>query len=94
MYGDLLLDQLGVNFLRPAPVDLELLHMLTTFHWNALGSTLGWWFCHNNTVNCNKKLWVEQVTVPHPPWGRTRGGEGRGGGGGSGSQIARHNIQD
>ena len=45
----LLLDQLGVNFLGPAPLDLELLHMLTTFHWNALGSTLGWWFCHNNT---------------------------------------------
>ena len=42
MYGDLLLDQLGVNFLGPAPLDLELLHMLTTFHWNALGSTLGW----------------------------------------------------
>ena len=55
--------------------------MLTTFHWNALGSTLGWWFCHNNTVSCNEKFWVEQVTVPHPPWGRTRGGEGQGGGG-------------
>ena len=80
MYGDLLLDQLGVNFLGPAPLDLELLHMLTTFHWNALGSTLGWWFCHNNTVSCNEKLWVEQVTVPHPPWGRTRGGERQGGG--------------
>ena len=53
MYGDLLLDQLGVNFLGPAPLDLELLHMLTTFHWNALGSTLGWWFCHNKTVSCN-----------------------------------------
>ena len=80
MYGDLLLDQLGVNFLGPAPLDLELLHMLTTFHWNALGSTLGWWFCHNNTVSCNEKFWVEQVMVPHPPlgkdkgWGRTRGG--------------------
>ena len=85
MYRDLLLDQLGVNFLGPAPLDLELLHMLTTFHWNALGSTLGWWFCHNNTVSCNEKFWVEQVTVPHPPpgegqgvgkdkgWGRTRG---------------------
>ena len=81
MYGDLLLDQLGVNFLGPAPLDLELEHMLTTFHWNALGSTLGWWFCHNNTVSCNDKFWVQQVTVPHPPWGRTRGGEGQGGGG-------------
>ena len=82
MYRDLLLDQLGVNFLGPAPLDLELLHMLTTFHWNALGSTLGWWFWHNNTVSCNEKFWVEQVTVPHPPlgkdkgWGRTRGGGG------------------
>ena len=82
MYGDLLLDQLGVNFLHPAPLHLELLHMLTTFHWNALGSTLGWWFCHNNTVRCNEKFWVEQVTVPQPPlgkdkgWGRTRGGRG------------------
>ena len=88
MYRDLLLDQLGVNFLGPAPLDLELLHMLTPFHWNALGSTLGWWFCHNNTVSCNEKFWVEQVTVPHPPWGRTRGGEGQGlgrdkGGGGT-----------
>ena len=80
MYRDLLLDQLGVNFLDPAPLDLELLHMLTTFHWNALGSTLGWWFCHNNTVSCNEKFWVEQVTVPHPHpreekgWGRQGGG--------------------
>ena len=82
MYRDLLLDQLGVNFLGPAPLDLELVHMLTTFHWNALGSTLGWWFCHNNTVSCNKKIWVEQVTVPPtPPWGMTRGGERQGGGG-------------
>ena len=87
MYGDLLLDQLGVNFLGPAPLDLELLHMLTTFHWNASHSTLGWWFCHNNTMSCNENFWVEQVTVPHPPpplgkdkgWGRTR----RGGGGGT-----------
>ena len=45
MYGDLLLDQLGVKFLGPAPLDLELLHMLTTFHWNALGGTPEWWFC-------------------------------------------------
>ena len=45
MYKDLLLDRLGVKFLGPAPLHLELLHMLTTFHWNALGSTLGWWFC-------------------------------------------------
>ena len=44
MYGDLLLERLGVKFLGPAPLHLELLHMLTTFHWNALGSTLGWWF--------------------------------------------------
>ena len=44
MYGDLLLDRLGVKFLGPAPLDLELLHMLSIFHWNALGSTLGWWF--------------------------------------------------
>ena len=84
MYGDLLLDRLGAKFLGPAPLDLELLHMLTTFHWNALGSTLGWWLCHNNTVSHNGKFWVEQVTVPHPPlgkdkgWGRTRGGEGNG----------------
>ena len=28
MYGDLLLDQISVNFLGPAPLDLELLHML------------------------------------------------------------------
>ena len=76
MYRDLLLDQLSVNFLGPAPLDLELLHMLTTFHWDALGSTLGWWFCHNNTVSCNEKFWVEQVTVAHPPWGRTKGGGG------------------
>ena len=81
MYGDLILDQLGVNLLGPAPLDLELLHMLTTFHWNALGSTLGWWFCHNNTVSCNEKFWVEQVTVPHPPLGKDKGW-GRTGGGG------------
>ena len=80
MYGDLLLDQLGVNFLGPAPLDLELWNMLTTFHWNALSSALGWWFFHSNTVSCNEKFWVEEVTVPHPPlgkdkgWGRTRGG--------------------
>ena len=81
MYRDLLLDHLGVNFLGPAPLDLELLHMLTTFHWNALGSTLGWWFCHNNTVSCNEKFWVEQVTVPHPPPGEGQGvGNDRGGG--------------
>ena len=81
MYGDLLLDQLSVNSLGPAPLDLELLHMLTTFHWNALGSTLGWWFCHNNTVSCNEKFWVEQVTVPHPPLGEGQGvGKDKGGG--------------
>ena len=79
MYRDLLLDQIGVNFLGAAPLDLELLHTFTSFHWNALGSTLGWWFCHNNTVSCNEKFWVEQVTPP-PPGGRTRGGEGQGGG--------------
>ena len=45
MYGDLLLDRLVVKFLGPAPLHLELLRMLTSFHWNALGSTLGWWFC-------------------------------------------------
>ena len=45
MYGDLLLDRLGVKFLGPAPLHLELWHMLSIFHWNALGSTLGWWFC-------------------------------------------------
>ena len=44
MYGDVLLDRLSVKFLGPSPLDLELLHMLTTFHGNALGSTLGWWF--------------------------------------------------
>ena len=79
MYGDLLLDQHGVNFLDPAPLDLELLHMLTTFHWNALGSTLGWWFCHNNTASCNEKFWVEQVTPPPPREGQGGGGA-RGGG--------------
>ena len=83
MYGDLLLDRLGVNFLGPASLDLELLHMLTTFHWNALGSTLGWWCCHNNTVSCNEKFWVEHVTVPHPPpSGEGQGvGKDKGGGG-------------
>ena len=80
MCGDLLLDQLGVIFPGLAPLDHELLHMLTTFHWNALGSTLGWWFCHNNTVSCNEKFWAKQVTPP-PPWGTTRGGEGQRGGG-------------
>ena len=44
MYGDLPFDRLSVKFLGPAPLDLEPLNMLTTFHWNALGSTLGWWF--------------------------------------------------
>ena len=81
MYGELLLDQLGVIIFVPAPLDLELLHMLTTFRWIADGSTLGWWFCHNNTVSCNKKFWVEQVTVPHPPLGKDKGW-GRTGGGG------------
>ena len=78
MYGDLLLDRLGVNFLGPAPLDLELLHMLTTFHWNALGSSLGWWFCHNNTVSRNEKFCVEQVTVPQTPLGKDKGGGGYG----------------
>ena len=45
MYGDLLLDRLGGKLLGPAPLDLELLHTLSTFHWNAEGRTLGWWFC-------------------------------------------------
>ena len=82
MYEDLLLDQLGVNFLGPAPLDLELLRMLTNFHWIALGSTLGWWFCHNNTVSCNENFWVEQVTAPPPPMGKDKGGgEDKGGGG-------------
>ena len=45
MYRDLLLDRLGVKFLGRAPLHLELLHILSTFHWNPLGSTLGWWFC-------------------------------------------------
>ena len=81
MYGDLLLDQLGVNFLGRAPLDLELLHMLATFHWNALGSTLGWWFCHNNTVSCDKIFWIDQVTVPHPLPGEGQGvGKDKGGG--------------
>ena len=31
MYGDLLLDQLGVKFLGPVPLDLELVHLLSTF---------------------------------------------------------------
>ena len=30
MYGDLLLDRLGVKFLGPAPLHLEPFHMLTT----------------------------------------------------------------
>ena len=72
MYGDLLLDKLGVNFFGPAPLDLELLHMLTTFHWNALGRTLGWWLCHNNRVSWNENFWVEQVTVPEPPLGKDK----------------------
>ena len=89
MYGDLLLDRLGVKFLGPAPLHLELLHMLSTFHWNALGSTLGWWFCllcrshsHYNTMSRNENFWVDQVTVHPPPlgndkgWGTTRGGGG------------------
>ena len=70
--GDLLLDSLGVEFLRPAPFDLVFLNMLTAFHRSALDSTLGRWL-----GPCG----VHQVTVPHPPWGRTRGGEGQGGGG-------------
>ena len=45
MYRDLLLDRLGVKLLCPAPLHLELLHMLSTFHWNALGSTLMLRFC-------------------------------------------------
>ena len=28
----------------------------------------------------NEKFWVDQVTVPHPPWGTTKGGERQGGG--------------
>ena len=48
--------------------------MLTTFHRNALDSTLGPWL---------GPFGVHQVTVPQPPWGRTRGGEGQGGGGGT-----------
>ena len=28
----------------PAPFDLELQNMVITFHWNASGSTLRWWF--------------------------------------------------
>ena len=86
MYGDLLLDQLSVNFLGPAPLDLELLHMLTTFHWNALGSTLGWWFYYNNTVCHNEKFWVEQVT---PPPGKGGGNNLVGGGGGGGRGDAQ-----
>ena len=31
MYGDLVVDWLGVNFLCRAPIHLELLHMLSTF---------------------------------------------------------------
>ena len=92
MYGDLFLDQLSVNFLGPAPLDLEFLHMLTTFHWKALGSTLGWWFCHNNTVSCNEKFWVEQVTVPHPPLGKDKGGGG--GQGGVGHLAGQLRITD
>ena len=45
MYGDLLLDRLGVKFLGPAPLHPELWHMLSNCQWNALRSTLGWWFC-------------------------------------------------
>ena len=36
---------------------------------------------HNNTMSRNEKFWVDQVTVPHPPRGTTRGGERQGGGG-------------
>ena len=88
MYGDLLLDRLGVKFLGPAPLHLELLHMRATFHWNALGSTLGWWFCHNNTVSCNGTFWVEQVTVPPH-----KGGEGQGGGGVHGQTHWRQAVR-
>ena len=38
---------------------------------------------HNNTMSRNEKFWVDQVTVPHPPPGTTRGGERHGGGEGT-----------
>ena len=41
----------------------------------------------NNTVSRNEKFWVDQVTTPPPPRGRTRGGEGQGGGGYAGSTM-------
>ena len=38
MYGELLLDRFTVKFLCPAPLHLEICHMLSTFHCNALGN--------------------------------------------------------
>ena len=76
MYGDLLLDRLGVKFSGPA-LDLQLLHMLTTSHWNALGSTLGWWFCHNNTVGHNENFGLSKYPPPPPP-GEGQCGKGQG----------------
>ena len=71
--GDLFLDSLGVEFLRPALFDLEFLNMLTTFHRSALDSTLGRWL---------GPFGVHQVTVPHTPLGKDKGrGRTRGGGG-------------
>ena len=60
----LLLDSLGVEFLGPARFDLEFLNMLTTFHGNALDSTLARWL---------GPFGVPQVTVPHPPLGKDKG---------------------
>ena len=76
---NLLLDPLGVEFLRPAACELEFLNMLTTFHRNALDSTVGRWL---------GPFGVHQVTVPHPPLGKDKG-RGRTGGG----ECMRHPIK-
>ena len=66
MYGDLLLDRLGVKFLGPAPLHLELLHMLTTFPWNALGSTLGWWFWVVRRLGRRKQIFGNPFPFGNP----------------------------
>ena len=45
---------------------------------------------HNNTVSCNEKFWVDQVTSP-PRGGRTRGGEGQGVGKDKGWGVQKSN---
>ena len=77
MYGDLLLDRLGVKFLGPAP-----LHLWAALLGGGFAFLVGG-LAHTSTMSRNEKFWVDQVTVPHPlpPRGTTRGGERHGGGG-------------